>query len=38
MLHQSGMLGHGPDYKELAAFLGVTMMKGAAGLGEGKKR
>ena len=29
MLHQSGMLGHGPDYRSLAQFLGLTMMKGA---------
>ena len=29
MLHQSGMLGHGPGYKDLAAFLGGTLMKGA---------
>ena len=29
MLHQSGMLAHGPDYKALYAFLGLTMMKGA---------
>ena len=29
MLHQSGMLTHGPDYKALAYFLGLTMMKGA---------
>jgi len=38
MLHQAGMLGHGPDYRELAAFLGTTMMKGAAGSGKGRKR
>jgi AcrR family transcriptional regulator len=38
MLHQSGMLGHGPDYKELAAFLGSTMLKGAAKSGRGSKR
>jgi AcrR family transcriptional regulator len=31
MLHQSGMLAHGPDYKMLASFLGGTMLKGAAG-------
>ncbi len=31
MLHQSGMLTHGPDYKGLAAFLGETMIKGARG-------
>jgi AcrR family transcriptional regulator len=29
MLHQSGMLGHGPDYQALAYFLGLTMLKGA---------
>ena len=29
MLHQSGMLSHGPDYKALYSFLGLTMMKGA---------
>jgi len=34
MLHQSGMLAHGPDYKKLSAFLGTTMLKGA----KGKKR
>jgi AcrR family transcriptional regulator len=31
MLHQSGMLAHGPDYKKLSAFLGATMLKGAKG-------
>ena len=31
MLHQSGMLTHGPDYKKLSAFLGKTMLKGAKG-------
>jgi AcrR family transcriptional regulator len=31
MLHQSGMLAHGPDYKKLSAFLGATMVKGAKG-------
>jgi AcrR family transcriptional regulator len=31
MLHQSGMLAHGPDYKKLSAFLGQTMLKGAKG-------
>ena len=31
MLHQSGMLTHGPDYKALTAFLGGTMIKGAKG-------
>jgi AcrR family transcriptional regulator len=29
MLHQSGMLTHGPDYKSLSYFFGLTMMKGA---------
>jgi AcrR family transcriptional regulator len=29
MLHQSGMLAHGPDYRKLAAFLGTTLLKGA---------
>lgn len=29
MLHQSGMLGHGPDYRKLAQFLGETIVKGA---------
>lgn len=29
MLHQSGMLGHGPDYKSLSYFLGLMMLKGA---------
>ncbi len=29
MLHQSGMLEHGPDYKTLAYFHGLTMLKGA---------
>ena len=38
MLHQSGMLAHGPDYKKLTAFLGTTMLKGAARDGKGKKR
>jgi AcrR family transcriptional regulator len=38
MLHQSGMLAHGPDYKKLVAFLGATMTKGAAANGKGKKR
>lgn len=33
MLHQSGMLGHGPDYRKLAEFLSTTILKGA----EGKK-
>jgi AcrR family transcriptional regulator len=30
MLHQSGMLAHGPDYRTLSRFLGGTMLKGAA--------
>jgi AcrR family transcriptional regulator len=30
MLHQSGMLAHGPDYRTLSGFLGGTMLKGAA--------
>jgi AcrR family transcriptional regulator len=34
MLRQSGMLKHGPDHRELLAFLGATMLKGA----EGKPR
>ena len=38
MLHQSGMLAHGPDYKKLANYLGSTMLKGAAKNGRGKKR
>jgi AcrR family transcriptional regulator len=40
MLHQSGMLAHGPDYKTLSAFLGTTMIKGATGTkaGKGRKR
>ena len=40
MLHQSGMLNHGPDYKTLSAFLGTTMIKGATGTkaGKGRKR
>ena len=42
MLHQSGMLTHGPDYKAMTYFLGLTMMKGAgAKIGppaKGKKR
>jgi AcrR family transcriptional regulator len=35
MLHQSGMLTHGPDYKTLAQFLGGTMLKGAAKQAKG---
>ena len=42
MLHQSGMLTHGPDYRTLSHFLGLTMLKGAGariGQGaEGKKK
>lgn len=40
MLHQSGMLAHGPDYKTLSAFLGMTMIKGSTGTkaGKGRKR
>ena len=38
MLHQSGMLTHGPDHKTLAYFLGLTMLKGAgAKIGQGAK-
>ena len=38
MLHQSGMLAHGPDYRTLANFLGLTMLKGAgARIGQGGK-
>jgi AcrR family transcriptional regulator len=38
MLHQSGMLTHGPDYKTLLNFLGLTMLKGAgARIGQGGK-
>jgi len=38
MLHQSGMLTHGPDYKTLSNFLGLTMLKGAgARFGQGGK-
>src|SRR6267378_1002648 len=38
MLHQSGMLAHGPDYKMLSNFLGLTMLKGAgARIGQGGK-
>ena len=29
MLHQSGMLKHGPDYRTLSYFFGLTMLKGA---------
>jgi AcrR family transcriptional regulator len=42
MLHQSGMLAHGPDYKTLSYFLGRTMLKGAGARleqgGKGKKK
>ncbi len=41
MLHQSGMLAHGPDYKALSAFLGTLSMKGAGtakGARKGKRR
>ena len=43
MLHQSGMLTHGPDYKTLYGFLGLTMLKGAGATimpvgAKGKKR
>jgi len=31
MLHQSGMLAHGPDYRKLATFLGTTLLKGSKG-------
>ena len=43
MLHQSGMLTHGPDYKTLSYFHGLTMLKGAGakfgqgGEGEGEE-
>lgn len=37
MLHQSGMLAHGPDYKTLSSFLGSTMLRGA-GAAAGKRR
>ena len=37
MLHQSGMLAHGPGYKALAAFHGALMMKGATGKKTGGK-
>jgi AcrR family transcriptional regulator len=38
MLHQSGMLTHGPDYRKLSAFMGMTMLKGAKVNSKGKKR
>ena len=38
MLHQSGMLKHGPDYKALAQFQGMLAMRGAmAGSNTTKK-
>src|SRR4029079_17784706 len=38
MLHQSGMLAHGPDYGTLSYFLGATMMKGAAKPSKGPRK
>ena len=38
MLHQAGMLAHGPDYRTLGQFLGGTMLKGAAKNGKRRKR
>ncbi len=44
MLHQSGMLTHGPDYRTLSYFHGLTMLKGAGakfgqdGRVKGRKR
>lgn len=42
MLHQSGMLAHGPDYKTLSYFHGLIMLKGAGAkigpTGKGKKK
>ena len=38
MLHQSGMLQHGPHYRKLMGFLGGTMLKGSAKKPKGKKR
>jgi len=38
MLHQAGMLSHGPDYKALASFYGATVMKGAAAAERKKGR
>jgi AcrR family transcriptional regulator len=38
MLHQSGMLAHGPDYRTLSSFLGTTMLKGASGGKAAKPR
>jgi AcrR family transcriptional regulator len=37
MLHQSGMLAHGPDYRTLSSFLGSTMLRGASGGAAGKR-
>ena len=37
MLHQSGMLTHGPDYKTLSYFHGLIMLKGAAPAAPAKK-
>lgn len=36
MLHQSGMLKHGPDHRKLMGFLGSTLLKGAAGKAKGR--
>ena len=40
MLHQAGMLSHGPDYRALAGFYGSIVMKGAvaADRKKGRKR
>ena len=38
MLHQAGMLSHGPDYKALASFYGSMVMKGAAAADRKKGR
>lgn len=38
MLHQAGMLGHGPDYKSLSYFLGLTMLKGSGAKFDGSGR
>lgn len=38
MLHQSGMLSHGPDYKALTAFQAALMLKGAAAPGSRKAK
>jgi AcrR family transcriptional regulator len=37
MLHQSGMLKHGPDFRKLMAFLGPAMLKGASGKGSHRR-